>query len=116
MFSLICVWINGWVNTHEAGDLRRYRADYGVIVMVTKTLCINDTIQTYKTVVNVIVIVLNDSSLPSKSILIITTPLNLFSLKYISYKNTKLTYRNHPWQEGMVHFKFGTSIEFKCIV
>ena len=33
MFSLICVWINGWVNNHEAGDLRRYRAHYGVIVM-----------------------------------------------------------------------------------
>ena len=26
MFSLICVWINGWVNNREAGDLRRYRA------------------------------------------------------------------------------------------
>ena len=25
MFSLICVWINDWVNTREAGDLRRYR-------------------------------------------------------------------------------------------
>ena len=28
MFSLICVWINGWVNNREAGDLRRYRAHY----------------------------------------------------------------------------------------
>ena len=26
MFSLICVWINGWVNNREAGDLKRYRA------------------------------------------------------------------------------------------
>ena len=26
-------WINGWVNTREAGDLRRHRAHYGVIVM-----------------------------------------------------------------------------------
>ena len=34
MFSLICVWTNGWVNNREAGDLRRYRADYDVIVMV----------------------------------------------------------------------------------
>ena len=34
MFSLICVWINGWVNNREAGDLRRYRAHYDVIVMV----------------------------------------------------------------------------------
>ena len=25
MFSLICVWINGWVKNREAGDLRRYR-------------------------------------------------------------------------------------------
>ena len=33
MFSLICAWINGWVNTREAGDLRRYRAHYYVIVM-----------------------------------------------------------------------------------
>ena len=33
MFSLICVWINGWVNNGEAGDLRRYRAHYDVILM-----------------------------------------------------------------------------------
>ena len=35
MFSLICAWINGWVNNREAGDLRRSRADYDVIVMRT---------------------------------------------------------------------------------
>ena len=33
MFSLICVWINGWVNNGEAGDMRRYRAHYDVTVM-----------------------------------------------------------------------------------
>ena len=33
MFSLICVWINGWVNNHEAGDLRRHRGHYDVNVM-----------------------------------------------------------------------------------
>ena len=33
MFSLICVWINGWVNNREAGDLRRHQAHYDVIVM-----------------------------------------------------------------------------------
>ena len=33
--SLICVWINGWVNSREAGDLRRYRTHYDVIVMPT---------------------------------------------------------------------------------
>ena len=34
MFSLICVWINGWVNNREAGDLRRYRTHYDVSVMI----------------------------------------------------------------------------------
>ena len=34
VFSLICLWINGWVNNHEAGDLRRYRAHYDAIVML----------------------------------------------------------------------------------
>ena len=30
---LICTRINCWVNNREAADLRRYRADYDVIVM-----------------------------------------------------------------------------------
>ena len=33
MFSLICAWINAWVNNREAGDLRRHRAHYDVFVM-----------------------------------------------------------------------------------
>ena len=33
MFSLICAWINGWVNNQDAGDLRRHRAHYDVTVM-----------------------------------------------------------------------------------
>ena len=33
MFSLICAWINDWVNNREAGDLRRHRGHYDVIVM-----------------------------------------------------------------------------------
>ena len=37
MFSLICVWINDWVNNREAGDLRRYRAHYDVIVMIYRS-------------------------------------------------------------------------------
>ena len=34
MFSLICVWINGWVNNCEPGDLRGYRAHYDLTVMI----------------------------------------------------------------------------------
>ena len=33
MFTLICARINGSVNNREAGDLRRHRAHYDVIVM-----------------------------------------------------------------------------------
>ena len=33
MFTVICVWINGSVSTREAGDLRRYRNHFDVIVM-----------------------------------------------------------------------------------
>ena len=39
MFSLTCAWINGWVNNHEAGDLRRHRAYYDVIVMANEKRC-----------------------------------------------------------------------------
>ena len=38
IFSLICVWLNGWVNNREAGDLRRHRAHYDVIVMFRQNL------------------------------------------------------------------------------
>ena len=34
MLSLISTWINGWVYNHEAGDLRRHQALYGVFVMI----------------------------------------------------------------------------------
>ena len=38
MFSLICTRINGRANNDEAGDLRRHRAHYDVIVMNNKLL------------------------------------------------------------------------------
>ena len=34
MFSLICSWINSWVNNREAGDLKPHRAYYDVSVML----------------------------------------------------------------------------------
>ena len=33
MFSLICIWINDWVNNHEAVELRRHRGHYDVTVI-----------------------------------------------------------------------------------
>ena len=40
IFSWICVWINGWVNNHEAGDLKRRRAHYDVTVMPRTIACL----------------------------------------------------------------------------
>ena len=37
--------INGWVNNREAGDLRRYRAHYDVIVMIHRWMSLNSTIK-----------------------------------------------------------------------
>ena len=36
MFSLICAWINDWINNREAGDLRRHRGLYGVNVIAKR--------------------------------------------------------------------------------
>ena len=47
MLSLICVWINDWVNKREAGDLRRYRTHYDVIVMLN-----NGTIRLFAALVS----------------------------------------------------------------
>ena len=33
LFSLICTWTNGWVNTRDASNLRRHWAHYDVTVM-----------------------------------------------------------------------------------
>ena len=46
MLSLICVWINDWGNNREAGDLRRYRTHYDVIVMWW-TISRNNTVFLY---------------------------------------------------------------------
>ena len=47
MLSLICTWINAWVNNREAGDLIHHSADYDVIVMlpniIPSTMSINLT-------------------------------------------------------------------------
>ena len=34
MFSLICAWINDWVNNREAGELRRHHTHYDITVMI----------------------------------------------------------------------------------
>ena len=46
MFSLICAWINDWVNNREAGYLRRHRGHYDVKVMRGKD-CISEMIRNW---------------------------------------------------------------------
>ena len=61
-FSLICAWINGWVNNRESGDLRRHLAHYDATVMKThdwmsalsETRLCCQTCGTKVTVVNVV--------------------------------------------------------------
>ena len=38
VLSLICAWINGWVNNREAGDLRHHCAHFDVTVMINDTV------------------------------------------------------------------------------
>ena len=38
LMFLICAWINGWVNSGEAGDLRHHPAHYDVTVMSTASV------------------------------------------------------------------------------
>ena len=51
MFSLTCVWINGWVNNREAGDLRRYHVHCDVVVMKNGGYIFN--FQQFKTFINI---------------------------------------------------------------
>ena len=46
-FSLICVWMNGWVSNRETGDLRRYRAYYNVTIMYNTTQCTTQSYDVY---------------------------------------------------------------------
>ena len=38
IFFLIYVWINGWVNNREAGDLRRHRGHYDVYICESRSV------------------------------------------------------------------------------
>ena len=49
MFSLICTWINGWVNNREVSDLRRHHTHYDVTVM---NRCRNENNNTTNGLVN----------------------------------------------------------------
>ena len=39
MFSLICAWTNEWVNNRDAGDSRRHRAHYDIMLRSCRVVC-----------------------------------------------------------------------------
>ena len=62
MFSLMCAWINGWVNNREAGDLRRNRAHYYDNVMNFEGHAVPSTTKVFKSqVLQVLTIGTNNS-------------------------------------------------------
>ena len=44
LFSLTCAWMNGWVNSREAGDLRRHCAHYDVTIMASVNYVTTDLV------------------------------------------------------------------------
>ena len=60
LIFFICAWINGWVNKHEAGELRLHRAHCDVIVMKIQYIRLNCRIACRSIMVGV------DTTWPSK--------------------------------------------------
>ena len=52
IFSLICFWINAWVNNREADDLRRHCPHYDVIVMVSQPLSVEVLVMASQSIVH----------------------------------------------------------------
>ena len=90
MFSLICVWINGWVNNREAGDLRRHRGHYYVNVM---TSMITSLLRAFRRSFYCIFVQISLEFLP-------TGPITLQS--HIGYENGFASVRHKPLSEPVV--------------
>ena len=54
MFSLICIWINSWVNNREAGDLRPYHFHYDVTTMMTKNMILFGSTLVFETEISML--------------------------------------------------------------
>ena len=88
MFSLICPWLNSWVNNHGAGDLRRHHAFYDVTVMI---------------IITCILTIMNDSSVPKRLQAIIQSIYYPIHYPIDVYLDTKGVNTLRPRQNGC-HF------------
>ena len=64
IFSLICVWINSWINNRKAHDLRRYQVHCDVIVIFNTGNTVN-VLVTYTYSWSLIQTICYDISVPS---------------------------------------------------
>ena len=121
MFSLVCAWINGWVNNRQSGDLRRHRDHYDVIVMdyryFTRWICMSN-MQIFSS--NVPQGPVNPNCSPNSCVAYALPPLNIwFSLEVMTsqykiewYIFTGLEYYCEMWRLLFTAFRM-TSIEFR---
>ena len=106
MFSLVCAWINGWINKRVAGDLIRHRAHYDVIVMnpgLNYTYCMRGNVINLASTSEINVLpdeTRNQSSLIISSLLFTSDGLGLLVLKrdnillYLPLENEIIPYGN----------------------
>ena len=111
MFSLICVWINGWVKNREAGDLRHHHAHYDVTVMGQIWMAKSISIFCY---VSLKVCVANfQIDANSKSMLLINRQTSV-SL-YMLFKQTLLQFEKHISSILCFYYDIGDLGEFVII-
>ena len=119
MFSLICTWINGWVNNPEAGDLRRHLGHYDVTVMLksvneaqTQFLLVN-TLRWVFLIFSDSLLIFNDSDIGFKSCLTpcchLITSLPSTKVWYHLQKRNKIIMNTNIGQLVYIDYKQGGS-------
>ena len=114
MFSLICARINGWVNNHEAGDLRRLRAHYDVIVMVCLPDEMRSTHQDTTKLGSFIPLVTHTTWLDFGEILLETCFLSIFPIMWYVFFKAKHSIGHTSGEVGVIDAKWkgGASVEY----
>ena len=120
MFSLICVWIHGWVNNGEAGDLRRYCSHYDITVMSIDRLSTHQSISSCLSANNQSKVTLWFISACKVTSIDIVWKISFWyqwnrnNNKLIAVQNhTSSFVWNHFWLAGLFIFKLGVD-SFQC--
>ena len=98
MFSMICAWISGWVNTRKAANLRRHCSHYDVIVMHVSHALIIILITIIIVIVVIIIVILLSSlslELPSELLSLLDQNKRTFQYHMSIWKNKKFNLMKH---------------------